>query len=353
MAPPKRGERLERRGQTNASEAIALVVEGRTLPGETIQQIDDSRIDDSPYQARQDLAPALADLVQGMRVMGFQGVLTVRPHGDLTKRRAGRYELVYGHRRRAAWRQVCMERGEAPKLPVVVREISNEDMLTIGAQENLNRADLNPVEEAQIVHWYEREFYPKSHAAIGEMLGKTEAWVALRARVYRLPDPLKDGLRRRPRAINQFLEVARLWEGNPAAAQALVEQIVAEELTVRIVKERVQELLNIGDEYHDPTFEPSVVRNSTDRASSETTSASSGGTSSPRSRASKRNSAEREQAALLHQIAGEQAQITAILDRWVQLRRTPGPALEIVDQALEALLTHIGSILAGTPEEQR
>ena len=50
------------------------------------------------------------------------------------------------------------KRGEPCLIPVVVRDIGDDRMLTIGAQENLQRQDLDPIEEAQIVAWHQRMF---------------------------------------------------------------------------------------------------------------------------------------------------------------------------------------------------
>jgi ParB-like chromosome segregation protein Spo0J len=84
------------------------------------------------HQARQPFNDeSLADLVQGMREAGFQGVLIVRPHRDLAKRRRSIAQLVYGHRRRMAWQRVCAERGQPCLLPAVIREISDAQLLTI------------------------------------------------------------------------------------------------------------------------------------------------------------------------------------------------------------------------------
>jgi ParB-like chromosome segregation protein Spo0J len=91
-----------------------------------------------------------------MCTTGFQGVRVARPHADSTKRHSGFVQLVYDHLRRVAWQRICSERDEQCTLPVIVREISDEEMLTIGAQENLQRQDLDPVEEAQIIAWHER-----------------------------------------------------------------------------------------------------------------------------------------------------------------------------------------------------
>jgi ParB family transcriptional regulator, chromosome partitioning protein len=187
----KRGQWLTRRGQADVAAAIDQVIDQQPRPGELVQEVPDELIEDSPYQARQSLnATSLEELAQGMREVGFQGVLIIRPHGDPMQRRRGCFQLVYGHRRRAAWRRVCTEQGKRCVVPVIVREVTDERMLTIGAQENLQRADLTPLEEAQIVAWHEKTFYPASQAAIGRMLGKSESWVKTRSRIHRLPDAL-------------------------------------------------------------------------------------------------------------------------------------------------------------------
>jgi ParB/RepB/Spo0J family partition protein len=130
----KREAWISRRGQANADAAIDQVIDHRPQPGEQVQQIADELIEDSPYQARRLFNDeSIAELVQGMFTTGFQDVLVVRPHDDPTKRRSGFVQLVYGHRRRVAWRRVCVERGERCSLPVIVWEISDEQMLTIGA----------------------------------------------------------------------------------------------------------------------------------------------------------------------------------------------------------------------------
>jgi ParB/RepB/Spo0J family partition protein len=235
----KRGEGwISRRGQADAATAVELVLERQSQ--EPVQQIADTLIEDSPYQARQPISDAsVSELAQGMASTGFQGVLIVRPHHDPAKRREGVFQLVYGHRRRAAWRFVCQERGERCVLPAVVREITDAQMLTIGAQENLHRQDLDPVEEAQIVAWAERMFFDKNQAEIGMLLGKSSDWVSTRSRIHKLPDDLKEALRQRPRAIKQMLELAPLHTSDPSAARALAQRVVHDSLTVDVVRQHI------------------------------------------------------------------------------------------------------------------
>jgi len=233
----KRGTWISRRGQAGADAAIDQVIDRQPQPGEQVQQIADALIEDSPYQARQAFSDeSVEDLAQGMRAAGFQGVLVVRPHGEPQKRRSGMFQLVYGHRRRATWRQVCMDRGEPCVLPVIVRSVSDEQMLLIGAQENLQRQDLDPVEEAQLVAWHERMFGDKNQTEIGAMLGKSSDWVSTRSRIHRLPDGLKERLRQRPRAISQMLELGVLDVQQPDATLELADRVVNENLTLNALR---------------------------------------------------------------------------------------------------------------------
>ena len=178
-----------------------------------------------------------------MAESGFQGVLFVRPSPDTARVGPLRYQLVYGHRRRRAWRIVCTERGQACMLPVIVREFSDQQTLTVGAQENLQREDLTPLEEAQLVCWHQEVYYPAGLGDIGRMLGKSEDWAKTRARVNQLPDPLKEVIRRSPHLMTGMLELRRLWEQNRAGAESLAEQAERESLTLPQIRLLVADAL--------------------------------------------------------------------------------------------------------------
>jgi ParB family chromosome partitioning protein len=228
----RRSTWIDRRGQREANAAIDQIIERQPQTGEHIQHLANALIEDSPYQARQTFsAESVEELAQGMREVGFQGMLIVRPHSDPVKQRHGIVQLVYGHRRRMAWQQVCAERGATCLLPVVVRVVNDAQLLTIGAQENLQRQDLDPIEEAQIVAWHEQMFFEKNQAEIGVMLGKSSDWVSTRSRIHKLPDALKDRLRQRPRAIKQLLELNVLYQHEPRLAIDLADRVVREHLT--------------------------------------------------------------------------------------------------------------------------
>jgi ParB family chromosome partitioning protein len=238
----KRSGWIGRRGQADADLAIDQVIDQRPQQGEQVQMLPDDQIEDSPYQARRQFDDqSVEELAQGMRESGFQGVLIVRPHTDLAMRRRGMVQLVYGHRRRVAWRRVCAEREQPCQLPVVIREIDDTRMLTIGAQENLQRQDLDPIEEAQIVAWHQQMYFDKNQAEIGLLLGKSEDWVKTRSRVHKLPDALKQRLQMRPRAISQMLDLGTLYASQPDAALTLADRVVQEQMTLDAVRAAVRD----------------------------------------------------------------------------------------------------------------
>jgi ParB family chromosome partitioning protein len=267
----RRSAWIDRRGQRGADAAIDQVIERQPHAGEQVQQVADELIEDSPYQARQTFnIESVKELAQGMREAGFQGVLIVRPHSDPAKRRRGIVQLVYGHRRRLAWRQVCSERESPCLVPVVVREVSDAQLLIVGAQENLQRQELDPIEEAQIVAWHERMFFDKNQQEIGMMLGKSSDWVSVRSRIHRLPDALKDRLRQRPRAIGQMLELGMYYAQQPSMVVLLADRVVNENLTVAairtLVREAIQPALTVEpnrEEVHNRRANTTIVQDIT------------------------------------------------------------------------------------------
>src|SRR4029077_9884410 len=107
-------------------------------PGEKIQQAELTSIVPSPLQPRKDFArEALSELVESIRQHGIIQPLVVRNV-------AGKHELIAGERR---WR-AAQEAGLA-QVPIIVRTATDLEVLELSLIENLQRADLNPIEEAQ------------------------------------------------------------------------------------------------------------------------------------------------------------------------------------------------------------
>jgi ParB family transcriptional regulator, chromosome partitioning protein len=109
-----------------------------SAPGERIQQIELDNLSASPLQPRKEFAPeALQELVNSIREHGIIQPLIVRQVN-------GRYELIAGERR---WR--AAQKLGLTKVPVIVRTANDLEVLELSLIENLQRADLSPIEEAQ------------------------------------------------------------------------------------------------------------------------------------------------------------------------------------------------------------
>lgn len=134
--------------------------------GERVQQVDLSSIVPSPLQPRKEFAvEALQELVDSIREHGIIQPLIVRPVD-------GKHELIAGERR---WR-AAQEVGLA-QAPVIVRQASDLEVLELSLIENLQRADLNPIEEAQAYSRLAHEFGMKQED-IAQRVGRSRAAVA-------------------------------------------------------------------------------------------------------------------------------------------------------------------------------
>jgi ParB family chromosome partitioning protein len=129
----------------------------------------------------------LEELAASIRERGILQPILVRP-----ARAPGRYEIVAGERR---WR--AAQRAQLHEVPVVLREVSDAEALELAVLENVQRADLNPMEEA---HGYEKLMYEFGYTqeALARLLGKSRSHIANTLRLLNLPDAvqtwLADGL---------------------------------------------------------------------------------------------------------------------------------------------------------------
>ncbi|MCO5064203.1 MAG: ParB/RepB/Spo0J family partition protein [Rhizobiaceae bacterium] len=126
----------------------------------------------------------LVDLAQSIREHGVVQPVVVRPSASV----AGQFEIIAGERR---WR--AAQRAGLTAIPVIVREVNDRTALELAIIENVQRADLNPVEEAagyqQLIdeHGY-------TQADLGQVIGKSRSHVANTLRLLKLPPVIRDML---------------------------------------------------------------------------------------------------------------------------------------------------------------
>ncbi|MGH7565690.1 MAG: ParB/RepB/Spo0J family partition protein [Gemmatimonadota bacterium] len=151
-----------------------------TLTGSGVAQVPVSRITPNRYQPRRTFEPeALADLAASIAQKGVLQPLIV------TEGRDGGWELVSGERR---WR--AAQQAGLPTVPVIVREVDDRDLLEIALIENLQREDLDAIEEAT---GYRRliDDFGATQAELAEHLGRSRPAVSNALRLLDLPDQIQ------------------------------------------------------------------------------------------------------------------------------------------------------------------
>ena len=182
------------------------------------------RIFPNPNQPRRSFDPAaLAELADSIRAKGVIQPLIVRPSAN------GRYEIVAGERR---WR--ASQAANLHELPVIIRNFSDVEMLEIAIIENIQRADLNPLDEAEAYRQLMDKF-GHTQEKIAEGLSRSRSHIANLLRLLNLPSDVQDLVRNGTLSAGH----ARALVGN-AEASNLAKEIVSRGLSVRAVEDLVR-----------------------------------------------------------------------------------------------------------------
>ena len=206
-------------------EALIGSSQPTTAGANELQRIPTARIRPNPYQPRREFDPAaLAELEASIRANGLLQPITVRRKGDS-------YELVAGERRLRALRNL-----EWKDVPAVVRDFDDQTLLVLALVENLQRADLNPIEEARGYQRLLGEF-SLTHQEVADAVGKDRSTVTNLLRVLSLPDH-----------VQRLVESGKLSAGHARAlagiehsdALDIADQIATGGLSVRQTEELVR-----------------------------------------------------------------------------------------------------------------
>ncbi|MGH8025419.1 MAG: ParB/RepB/Spo0J family partition protein [Pseudoxanthomonas sp.] len=224
-APKKRG--LGRGLEALLGPKAAATAPPEAQPGEHLRQIPVKQLQPGKYQPRMAMDPAkLSELAESIKAQGVIQPIVVR---ELSP---GKFEIVAGERR---WR-ASQEAGLAD-VPVVVRDLDDRTVIAMALIENIQREDLNPLEEAQSLQRLIGEF-SLTHAEAAEAVGRSRAAVSNLLRLLELPP-----------AIRALLEARRLEMGHaralltlsPDLASKLASEAAEEGWSVREVEHRAQQ----------------------------------------------------------------------------------------------------------------
>jgi ParB family chromosome partitioning protein len=227
-------------GAGGAAAAVAPAL----APSESFQQVDIDLIDPSPFQPRSRFREeALEELAQSIRSSGIVQPIVVRPVGK-------RFQLIAGERR---WR--AAQRAALSRVPAVVRDVRDEIALEMTLVENLQREDLNPVEQARAFQRLTDEFHLTQEQA-AERTGKDRATIANSVRLLRLEESILD-----------LLEEGRISAGHGRALLAISEpkqrldlarKIARGGMTVRQVERFANRSSKIKAELPDTSVDPNT-----------------------------------------------------------------------------------------------
>jgi len=199
-------------------EAGAQVDDQRTVPLSALRA--------SRFNPRRDFSETqLDELAASIRERGLVQPLVVRPVGQ-----GGRYEIVAGERR---WR--AAQRANLHDVPVVIRTLSDQEAIEIAIIENVQREDLNAIEEGEGYHAL-MQGHGYTQEDLAKVIGKSRSHLANTLRLMKLPKSVQDLVRKGDLSAGH----ARALIGNPDAS-ALAARIVKEGLTVRQVEALAQE----------------------------------------------------------------------------------------------------------------
>ncbi|MXO75437.1 ParB/RepB/Spo0J family partition protein [Altererythrobacter aerius] len=211
-------------------------------PDEGLAAIAIARIEPLPGQPRRRFdEAALEELAASIAQRGVIQPIIVTPLGG------DRYRLVAGERR---WR--AAQRAKLHEIPAIVRDLSEREVMALALIENLQREDLNPVEEGRAYQQL-ADSEGMTQAEIARLVDKSRSHVANLQRLLQLPESVLDMVERDDLSMGH----ARALIGNPDAA-ALADRAVAEGLSVR----DVERLARRAGEGESTRRKPRVARDS-------------------------------------------------------------------------------------------
>jgi ParB family chromosome partitioning protein len=206
---------------------VSHVSEFETGHEDKFCQLPVEQIQRGKYQPRREMDPqALEDLANSIRTQGIIQPLIVRSVGDM-------YEIIAGERR---WRAAQL--AGLSEVPVIIRTIPDEAAIAIALIENIQRENLNPIEEASALQRLIDEF-EMTHQQVAEAVGKSRATVTNLLRLLGLHTRVRSLMEQRLIEMGHARSLITLSEELQVQA---AETIVARQLSVRETEELVRRL---------------------------------------------------------------------------------------------------------------
>lgn len=196
-----------------------------------LKSIPIGQIGKNPFQPRTEFRPEeLAELSDSLRSSGLLQPITVR-------RRPGKdgFELIAGERRLRAATELGWK-----EIPAVIKEVDDKTLLTLALVENLQRSDLNPIEEGEGYYRLSQEF-GLTQQEIAQTVGKDRTTIANMLRVLQLPEPARALMQQGRLSLGHAKVLLGL--SDEQRITSLANQVVSEGWTVRELERRLKDEL--------------------------------------------------------------------------------------------------------------
>lgn len=230
MATKKRGLGRGLDALLGGANIAATASDTAVVDERELHQLPVDLIQRGKYQPRRDIDPVtLEELAHSIRTQGVMQPIVVRSIGG------GRYEIIAGERR---WR--ASQLAGLDRIPAIVREVTDEAAIAMALIENIQREDLNPIEEAVALQRLQQEFQ-LTQQQVADAVGKSRVTISNLLRLISLPDEIKTLLSHGDLEMGH----ARALLGLPAEQQVeSARHVVARGLTVRQTEALVRQWLN-------------------------------------------------------------------------------------------------------------
>jgi ParB family chromosome partitioning protein len=224
---PEKPRRLGRGLEALLASASASAPSNVQTEEKGLQRVPISQIRPNPYQPRKEFRPEeLADLQASLKHSGLLQPITLRST-------AGGYELVAGERRLRAATQLGWE-----DIPAIIRNVDDRALLSLALVENLQRADLNPIEEAEGYQRLINEFQ-LTQQQVADAIGRDRSTIANMLRLLSLPVVVRKMVQDGQLSLGHARALLAL--PNERAIVELARETVALQLTVREIERRARD----------------------------------------------------------------------------------------------------------------
>lgn len=220
----------KQKGLGRGLDALLSGNDNAVIAEESLQSLETSKLQPGKYQPRTNMDPvALAELAESIKAQGVMQPILVRPVS------VDQYEIIAGERR---WRAAQL--AGLAEVPALIRKVADESALAMSLIENIQRENLNPLEEAMGIQRLINEF-GMTHQTAGEALGNSRSTISNLLRLLNLSAPVQELMMQGKIEMGHGRAILSL---GPAQQIQMANLIVQKQLSVRETEKLVNQIEN-------------------------------------------------------------------------------------------------------------